>query len=176
MTINFALSILCLLFVSGWAFADGPAAPVKGSIGSSSYHMAYVDVKDDAHNYEFGKEPGNDESFIRGEISSLLDERGIERSFSPEADVDLRVICRFKHGVRKSVVTPGFQIKSSFVNQCTLRIEDKKTGRILIERAYVWNKDNGDVADFIKQVFTEWKGRREKNSDSHTKSNSNSKK
>ncbi len=154
------LLIICLLFVPSRQFADEKPDPEKKAGGSGSYRLAWVDVKDEAHNYKIDEEPGGDETFIRDEISKFLDQKGIERTISDEPDADLKVICRFKHGPRKPVVTPGGGIKTTWVNQCSLKIADKKSGQIVLDRTYEWKKDKVDVAAFIKQAFTEWKGRR----------------
>jgi hypothetical protein len=152
----------CMICASVNAFAGGHQPTRIEVADTNSYHLAYVYVKDDGHNYAVGREPGIDASFVRGIISGQLEVMGIERTFSDDPDTDLRVICQFEHGTRGPVVTPGFEVKTTFINKCTLKIADKKTGGILVENAYVWKKNSGEAEDFIKSVFAEWKAEREK--------------
>lgn len=170
------LSIFCLLFMPISMFADERSDSVKKAVGSGPYKFAWIDVKDEAHNYKIGEEPGGDETFIRGMISEMLDKCGIDSSFSDEPDADLKVVCWFKHGPRKPVITPGGGIKTSWVNQCSLKIAEKRSGRILFERTYEWKKDNVDVANFIKHAFKEWKEQIKKGEASKAKPDGDSKK
>jgi len=170
------LSILCLLFMPISMFADEMLDLAKNAAGPGPYKFAWIDVKDEAHNYKIGEELGGDETFIRGIISEILDKSGIDSSFSDDPDADLKVACSFKHGPRKPAVTPGGGIKTSWINQCSLKIVEKRSGRVLFERTYEWKKDNVDVANFIKQAFKEWKEQSKKGGASKAKPDGDSKK
>jgi hypothetical protein len=169
-------TILGFLIMQSWTIADEKSDSEKKAAVLGSYQLAWVDVKDEAHNYKIGEEPGVDEGFLRDQIMDRLDEMGVDNSLTDEPDVDLKVICRFKHGLRKPVITPGGGIKTEWINQCSLKIVDKKSDRILFERAYEWKKDKVDVADFMKQAFKEWKEQRKKGEAPKSKSHVDSKK
>jgi len=118
------------------------------------YHLAYVDVKDSAHHYEIGNEPGGDETYVRDVISGQLDKWSIERTLSDVAAAELHIICRFRHRVMSPVVTPGFQIKMTSIGQCSIKVIEKRTARILVDRSWEKGKQNGSLEDFINSVLT----------------------
>ena len=121
-------------------------------------HLAYVDVKDSAHHYQIGNEPGGDESYVRSVISQQLERVGIDRrDYGNNAKADIHVICRFRHKLMKPAVTPGFQIKVTNMGQCTLKIIDLRANQVLFDKSWTKGNQSGEWEAFIKQVFTEWK-------------------
>jgi hypothetical protein len=149
--------------------ASRQSAPNTTTVGVTSlsdyantneYHMAYIDVKDTAHNYEVGKEPSGDESTLREWLWKQLEGLQIESTSDNNSNADLHVICRFKHTLMMPAVTPGFQIKTTDIGKCTIKIVDKKTDKVLFEKSWVRGKNNGELQDFIGSVFAEWKKQR----------------
>jgi len=140
---------------------DQPIA--NQTIGSNSkYHVAFVDVKDE------GAASGNDENGVASAINGMicgsgcLKDLGIRGTLSDDPDTDLHVICRFKNGLGMPVITSELNVVVKFVNKCTLKIVDKQTGKVLIEKSWTRKKDKDDLRGFIQSVFAEWKTQREK--------------
>ena len=91
-------------------------------------------------------------------ISQQLERVGIDRiDFGNNAEADIHIICRFRHQLMKPVVTPGFQLKVTGVGQCTLKIIDIKTNRVLFDESWTKGDQIGRWEALINKVFTEWK-------------------
>ena len=134
------------------------ADPSTGFEDHHKYHFAYVDVKDSAHHYQIGNEPGGDESYVRSVISRQLEKVGMDRrDYGNNARADIHVICRFRHKLMKPAVTPGFQIKVTDIGQCTLKIIDLRANQVLFDKSWMQGNQSGGWEAFIEQVFTEWK-------------------
>jgi hypothetical protein len=156
--------VILSLFCTGGIGMAMDTSTEGGVVDSTNkYHLAYVDVKDAAHNYEVGEEPGNDETYVRGEIRQQLEGLQIESTFGNNPNADLHVMCRFKHTLMMPVITMGFQLKMTSIGKCTIQVVDKKAEKVLIEKSWVRGKKNGKLPDFIKTVFEEFKGELETN-------------
>jgi len=148
------------LFVVICAFIDSSEGQTVSSGKESSltnaYHLAFVDVKDDGHKSTNEQEGNGWASDLRFMISRSLDRLNIDRTFSNDAKTDLYVICRFRHVWGFPVVSSCFTMHMTFVGKCMLKIVDKKTGQMLIEKSYTRKRGSGEVNEFINRVFNEW--------------------
>lgn len=168
--------VIVTMLCSGQSVFAGDLPPASGgAINTNTYHLAYVDVKDAAHNYETGKEPGGDESTLREWVWKQLEGLQIESTLDDDTNAGLHVICRFEHKLMMPVITQGAQIKMSSIGKCSIKIVDKKTEKVLIEKSWVRNKKNGKLPDFIKTVFAEWKAQHEKEAASHAQTGTDAK-
>jgi len=81
--------------------------------------MAFIDVEDEGHLTKEGRKNNSDVTNFRGFIWVELNDRRIKSAVNDE-DVkksDLHVICRFKHGFGKPMITPGAQIMIRYIEQ-----------------------------------------------------------
>jgi hypothetical protein len=158
------ISIIFLLFSTAENVLATDLPTAGETVGSSNrYHVAFVDVKDEKDQAD----KAGDTTFIRSELYPYLKALDVRSTYSDDADADLHVICRFKHKLMLPVITRGAQIKTTEIGECTLKIVDKKTEKVLIEKSWVRGKKNGELEDFFGSVFAEWKAQREKEAASH---------
>jgi hypothetical protein len=158
----FTLALVTAYFTT--SCASRQSAPMETTVGvppllshadTNEYHAAFIDVNAEGN-------ASVDSLYIEGLIWDHLKDIGIGIALSDEGktNADLHVICRFKHTLMTPAVTPGFQIKTTSIGKCTIKIVDKKTGKVLIEKSWVRGKKNGELKDFIGSVFAEWKKQR----------------
>jgi len=159
MKMLFTIVVFTILFVWETGLAIDSPFPDENPIGTNSYHVAFVDVKDIASE----SDKVGDATYIRSEVYHYLKPIGMRSTYSEDADVDIHVICRFKHKLMLPVITRGAQIKMTEVGECTLKIIDKKTEKVLIDKSWVRGKKNGSLQDFFGVVFTEFKNGLETN-------------
>jgi hypothetical protein len=149
-----AIFLLAIEFIAGIVLGESPS-PSKGIRNSTNqYRKALVDVK--YHGREGKQDSGIDADYLGFVIDQLLGERGILSSYSNNADVDLIVVCRYNREFGKPAITPGFQLKITYIGSCSLKIVDKGTGITLVDKTYARKRGGGEVGDFIKSVFADW--------------------
>jgi len=149
-------TIATLLFLFAVGLLKAAPQPKTGAQDASRiYRKAYIDVEDEGHLTKQGRN-NSDATSMAGFIWVALHDLGVGIALSDEdkKNPDLHVICRFKHGFGKPMITPGFQIKVTYIERCTLKIIDKKSQKTLLDKTYLRNNDR--VSDFIKQAFVEW--------------------
>jgi hypothetical protein len=152
MKLEYVLVIVFLFCTGGIGLAMGTSTESRAVGGTNKYHVAFVDLKE-----------GRDSTYIGGELQISLREMGIRGTYSDDADTDLHVICRFKHKLIWPEITQGATIVMTEIGKCSIKIIDKKTEKVLIEKSWVRGKKNGKLPDFIKTVFEEFKGELETN-------------
>jgi hypothetical protein len=143
--------------VSNISVESVPSSSSGAFADTNQYHSAYVDVLDTGHP---GEDKLNDETTIRGLIRHPLRAMHIESDLDDSPKADLHVICRFKHKWMWPEITQGATIVMTEIGKCSIKIVDKKTGKVLIEKSWVRGKKNGTLDDFIDTVFAEWEGQR----------------
>jgi hypothetical protein len=153
------LVVFCLAWVSGNVSAGDLPALRTEVTGTNRYHVAYVDIKDEG---DQGDKKG-DATSIGLELYPYLRDLGIRSTRSDDADTDLYVAVRFKHKLMMPELTRGSQIVMTEIGKCSIKIVDKKTEQVLIEKSWKRGKKNGELHDFIKSVFAEFKKQLETN-------------
>jgi len=136
----------------------------QGRNANRNQHRVFIDVKDDGSLPKVDRDLTGDALNIKIYIYSELIDLGFRTAASDEdkKNAELHVICRFKHGLGRPVITRGGWIKTTYIDRCTLKIIDGKTQRLLLNKAFVRKDDRIEVDAFITQSFAEWKGQREK--------------
>ena len=142
-----------LLCAAGTVFAAELPAAGEATISTNKYQLAYVDVIDTGHP---GKDKLGAETTISGMIRDYLRELGIEGDIDDNPLASLHVICRFKYKVIWPEITQGGTIVMTEVGQCSIKIVDKKTDKVLVDQSWTRGKKNGTLDDFIKAVFLEF--------------------
>jgi hypothetical protein len=159
MKLESILTVCFLLLTAEIVLAIDP--PKGGGVDNitNSYRRAFIDVKDDGHSSVEGQKGENDGLYMEGLIWDQLNDTGIGIALNDQdkKNADLHVICRFEHKLMMPVITQGAQIKMSSIGKCSIKIIDKKTEKVLIEKSWVRGKKNGELQDFIKAVFAEFK-------------------
>ena len=122
--------------------------------GTNTYHLAYVDVIDTGHP---GKDKLGAETTISGMIRDYLRELGIAGDIDDNPLASLHVICRFKYKAMWPEITQGGTIVMTEVGECSIKLVDKKTDKVLVDKSWTRGKKNGTLDEFVTTVFEEFK-------------------